>query len=156
MKTVLTFLFTAIVFISFAQPPSVPADPGATFGEQITKEQTQPATALPGLLKDQETIETKIEGKVIDVCPKKGCWIKLEITPQQHAFVRMKDYGFFVPTALKGHTVIIEGTAKTVVTSVEDLKHYAEDAKKSQAEIDAIKDPKSEIQLMANGILVVK
>jgi hypothetical protein len=156
MKTIITLLFIIIVFVSFAQPPNVSADPGATFGEKITKEGAQPITVLPELLKKQENVNTKLEGKVIDVCPQKGCWVKLEITPQQHAFVRMKDYGFFVPTALKGHHVVVEGSAKKIVTSVEDLKHYAEDAKKSQAEIDAIKEPKEEIQLMANGILVVK
>jgi hypothetical protein len=156
MKTFITLLFTAIVSVSIAQPPNVPAEPGATFGEVITKENAQPIAALPGLLNNQETISTKIAGKVIDVCPKKGCWMKLEIAPQQHVFVRMKDYGFFVPTAMIGKTVVVEGTAKAVTTSVEDLKHYAEDAKRSQAEIDAIKEPKKEIQLIANGILVVK
>lgn len=156
MKAIITLLFTVIVFVSLAQPPSVSADPGATFGEKITKENAQAIAVLPELLKKQESVDAKIEGKVIDVCPQKGCWVKLEITPQQYAFVRMKDYGFFVPTALKGRHVVVEGNAKTIVTSVEDLKHYAEDAKKSQAEIDAIKEPKEEIQLIAKGILVVK
>ncbi|MFZ6013497.1 MAG: DUF4920 domain-containing protein [Bacteroidota bacterium] len=156
MKTLITFLLMIVAAVTLAQPPNVPAEPGASFGEKVTKENVQPVTMLPALLENQETITTKIEGKVIDVCPKKGCWIKLEIAPQQHAFVRMKGYGFFVPTAIKGHTVVIEGTAKTVITSVEDLKHYAEDAKKIQEEIDAIKEPKKEIQLIANGILVVE
>jgi hypothetical protein len=40
-------------------------------------------------------------------------------------------------------------------TSVAELKHYAEDAKKSKEEIDAIKEPKKEIRVMAKGIVVV-
>jgi hypothetical protein len=67
----------------------------------------------------------------------------------------MKDYAFFVPTALKGKTVVLDGTAERKVTSVDEQKHYAEDAKKPQAEIDAITTPKEEIRFVANGIKVV-
>lgn len=70
-------------------------------------------------------------------------------------FVKMKDYAFFVPTALKGKSVILEGNAEKEITSVKELKHYAKDAKKSQSEIDAITLPKEEIRFLANGIKVV-
>ena len=43
---------------------------------------------------------------------------------------------------------------KTV--SVKELRHYAEDAKKSQSEIDAISQPKKEVNLLAKGIIVVE
>jgi hypothetical protein len=39
---------------------------------------------------------------------------------------------------------------------VDELRHYAEDAKKSQAEIDAINQPQKEIRLTATGIVVMK
>lgn len=51
--------------------------------------------------------------------------------------------------------IIIDGIAEEKVTSVEMLKHYAEDANKSKAEIDAIKEPKKEIVIIAKGILVL-
>jgi hypothetical protein len=41
----------------------------------------------------------------------------------------MKDYAFFVPTALKGKNVVLEGNAERKVISVNEQKHYAEDAK---------------------------
>ena len=68
----------------------------------------------------------------------------------------MKDYGFFLPLAAKGKTVIIEGEVKMKNTSVEELKHYAEDAKKSQAEIDAITKPEKEMRFTAKGIVVIQ
>jgi hypothetical protein len=71
-------------------------------------------------------------------------------------FVNMKDYGFFVPVALKGKTVVIDGQATVKKISVEELRHYAEDAKKSKQEIEAINQPKEEIRLTANGIAVVE
>jgi hypothetical protein len=41
-------------------------------------------------------------------------------------------------------------------TSVAELKHYAEDAKKTQAEIDAIKEPKKEVRVTAKGIVIAQ
>ena len=70
-------------------------------------------------------------------------------------FVKFKDYGFFVPLAAKGKTVVIEGQASMKTVPVKELKHYAEDAKKSQAEIDAITQPKKEVNILAKGIVVV-
>lgn len=56
----------------------------------------------------------------------------------------MKDYAFFVPTALEGKTVVMEGSAESKTTSVKGIvTYYAEDAKKPQAEIDAITEPKT-------------
>jgi hypothetical protein len=49
-----------------------------------------------------------------------------------------------------------KGRLRKIETSVDELKHYAEDAKKSKEEIDAITEPKKEIRLTANGVLVVK
>jgi len=67
----------------------------------------------------------------------------------------MKDYAFFVPVALKGKNVVLEGTAEKEITSVDELKHYAKDAKKSKNEIDAITVPKEEIRFLAKGIKVL-
>lgn len=41
------------------------------------------------------------------------------------------------------------------LTTVDQLKHYAEDAGKPQAEIDAIIEPKKEVILDATGVLVL-
>ena len=107
-------------------------------------------------MKDGQPVDTKVVGKVLEVCPKKGCWIKLELNDKTTATVKMKGYSFFVPTALEGKTVVIDGKAELVTTSVADLKHIAEDGKKSKAEIDAITEPKQEVKILANGITVVK
>lgn len=141
---------------AYAQPPQVPADPGATFGAVITPDGAVPVGQVSSILSNKETAHVKVTAKVIDVCTKKGCWMQLEMPDQSKVFVKMKDYGFFVPTAITGKTVVIDGEAKTIVTSVDELKHYAEDAKKSKEEIAAITEPKKEIRLTAEGILVMK
>jgi Domain of unknown function (DUF4920) len=155
-NTIALFLFLFTFMSAIAQPPSGSANKGDTYGEKINSDKSIPVAQLPALLQSKKEVATKIEGTVLDVCPKKGCWLSLALPNNETVFVRMKDYSFFVPTAMIGKTVVIEGEAKTKMTSVEDLKHYAEDAKKAKEEIDAIKEPKKEIQLMAKGIVVVK
>lgn len=139
-----------------AQPPKTPATPGTVFGEKITAENATAVSELPNLMADKQMTDVKIEGRVLDVCPKKGCWLSLEMPDKSVTFVKFKDYGFFVPLELIGRTVVVEGQAKKIETSVAELKHYAEDAKKSKEEIEAITEPKKEIRLTANGVLVVK
>lgn len=53
-------------------------------------------------------------------------------------------------------TIVVQGTAEKKTTSVEMLKHYAEDAGKTKEEIAAITEPKQEIIIQATGIVVVK
>lgn len=149
------FLLTAAVCVN-AQPPKTPTTPGTTFGEAVTADNATAVAELPNLMADQQQVDVKVTGKVLDVCPKKGCWMTLELPDKSTVLVKFKDYGFFVPLELIGKTVVLEGQAKKIETSVAELKHYAEDAKKSKEEIDAIKEPKQEIRLTANGVLVVK
>lgn len=164
-------LYAVVIFISisassFSQeavvkkgPPAGNATVGDYYGADVSKTSEAKAIsvgALEGKLKQDKKVENVIvKGEVTDVCPKKGCWVTLKTDGGSSFFVKMKDYGFFVPTALKGKNVVLEGVAEKEITSVEELKHYAKDAKKSQSEIDAITLPKEEIRFLAKGIKVV-
>ncbi|MBH2004512.1 MAG: DUF4920 domain-containing protein [Sphingobacteriia bacterium] len=152
--TISLLLLIAVTAVN-AQPPQVPAVAGSNFGAVVSDDKALPAETLPALLAKSEKLDTKIKAKVIDVCPKKGCWLKLQVNDTTTAFVKMKDYAFFLPLEIKGKTILLDGEASLVTTSVDELKHYAEDAKKSRAEIDAITQPKKEIRLVAKGIKVV-
>lgn len=146
-------LFAAIVN---AQPPAGDAKPGDFYGEQITTDGAISIADIPGKLETSESLDTKIKAKIIEVCPNKGCWLKLQVNDSTTAMVKMKDYGFFLPLAAKGKTVVIDGEVKMKTTSVAELKHYAEDAKKTKEEIDAITKPQREMRLTAKGIVVVE
>jgi hypothetical protein len=51
---------------------------------------------------------------------------------------------------------VFEGEAKVKTTSVAELRHYAEDAKKSKTEIMKITEPKRELTFVADGVIVKK
>ncbi|MCD6067522.1 MAG: hypothetical protein K0S33_2348 [Bacteroidetes bacterium] len=139
-----------------AQPPKGKANAGDTYGAKVDVKDAIQAAELPAQLAKKDTVSAKIKGKAMASCASKGCWMTLQVNDSTTAFIKMKDYAFFVPMAIAGKTVVVDGVAYTKTTSVAELKHYAEDGKKSQKEIDAITQPKNEIRIMANGITVVE
>lgn len=166
MKKLVLLLTIAFSTVAFAQevekkvgPPAGKALVGEVYGTQLSAKAQQSAISAKKLerkLRSAKKVENvAVKGKVTDVCDKKGCWLTVETDNNEKFFVKMKDYAFFVPTALKGKNVVLEGSAETKVISVDEQKHYAEDAKKSQAEIDAITKPQQEIRFVATGIKVV-
>jgi len=140
--------------VLMAQPPEGDANAGMTFGKKTTAKGAIPVNELGAALKGTTPAEVKVTGKVKEVCKAEGCWLKME-TANGDIMIRMKDHSFFVPLSMNGKTIVVDGTASVTETSVDMLKHYAEDGGKSKAEIDAIKAPKKEINIQATGILVM-
>jgi Domain of unknown function (DUF4920) len=137
-----------------AQPPEGDANPGMTFGEKVTADGAITTADLNAKLQSTKTVDVKVQGRVKEVCKAEGCWLKME-TENGTIMIKMKDHKFLVPLSMNGKTIVAEGTASLKETSVDMLKHYAEDAGKTKAEIDAIKEPKKEITMQAKGILVI-
>lgn len=152
------FLSGAILFAAAvnAQPPAGDAKPGDFYGTKPTSENVISIEDIPAKLSKNEPFDTKVTAKVLDVCPKKGCWAKIAVNDSTTAFVKMEGYSFFLPTSIKGKTIVLDGEVKMKTTSVAELKHYAKDAKKTDAEIAAITKPEEEITFIAKGILVVE
>lgn len=155
MKNYLFISFLLLVNLVLAQPPKGKAKPGTVYGDTISPKNAVPIADLVPALHAGDTSEVLVQTRVINSCTSKGCWMNVRVNDTTQAFVKFKDYGFFVPTDIKGKNVVIQGKIYLSVTSVEDLKHYAKDAGKTQKEIDAINKPKEEIRIMANGVLVV-
>lgn len=156
-KLFFTLAITAFAFIANAQPPEGDAKKGDWYGEKTTPEGAVSINdVVAKLAAGGEFDNVKIKAKIVEVCPKKGCWLKLELQDGSTATVKMKDYGFFLPVAATGKNVVIDGEVKMKTTSVAELKHYAEDAKKSKEEIAAITEPQKEVRVTAKGIVVVE
>jgi Domain of unknown function (DUF4920) len=143
-----------LTFSMMAQPPKGPANKGMTFGEKTTVDGALNADELTTVLAAKPAREVKVKGKVVEVCKAMGCWLKMQ-TANGPMIIKMKDESFFVPLAVNGKTIVAKGAVTFKETSVEMLKHYAEDAGKTNEEIAAIKEPKKEITMEATGILVL-
>ena len=153
-------LLTAVAALGFgvvmAQPPAGDAKPGDWYGAKVQTANAIDIAQIPAHLEAKESFKTTVKAKVLDVCAKKGCWLTLAVNDSTTAMVKMKDYGFFLPVAAKGKMVVLDGEVSMITTPVEELRHYAKDAKKSQAEINAITEPKKEIRFTASGVTIVE
>ena len=82
--------------------------------------------------------------------------MNLELGENSTAFVKFKDYGFFMPLNASGSDVVVNGKAFLELTSIDDLKEYAKDAGKSKAAIDSIVAPERNYSFLADGVLIKK
>lgn len=129
-----------------------------SFGKQITDADALSSERMLvhyDALKVGDTVNTKMKGKITEVCSKKGCWMKLDMGNDKIVRVTFKDYGFFVPLDATGE-VVINGKAFVKETSIDDLKHYAEDAGDSPEQIAKITKPEVTLSFEADGVLLKK
>ncbi len=146
MKRLFIFTFISLFSLAgFAQQ---------NYGAKVSKDVVTPANELSAMMQGKKEVKVTLTGKILEVCQRKGCWMKIDLGNEQTMRITFKGYAFFVPKNTAGKTVVIEGVASWQETSVEELKHYAKDAGKSQTDIDAIKEPKLELVFEADGVLI--
>jgi len=132
---------------------------GLVFGEAFVAEGFIGYDELLKKLETADSMAVQVAGKVDGVCQAKGCWMNIvseEDSSKEKMFVKFKDYGFFMPLDCSGKKVIMNGQAYREITSVDELRHYAEDADESQEVIDAITEPKVELKFMASGVILLE
>jgi hypothetical protein len=100
-----------------------------------------------------QAVPAKVEAKVAEVCQAAGCWLTVQTEDGTELFVDTK-HKFLFPKDIVGKTVVIDGNAYKSVQTVEELRHFAEDAGKSAEEIAAITEPKSNYTLIADGVVL--
>ena len=131
----------------------------ASFGDKIKADNSitkEEMLAKYKTLKAGDTLNVKVATKINEICQNKGCWMTLDLGNSEKAFVKFKDYGFFVPMNAQKRESVVEGKAFIQETPVAELKHYAEDEGKSAEEVAKITEPKKEYRFLANGVLIAK
>lgn len=172
MKSLFQFFFcTALAILAFScgQPKTETTSPEAvqmapmvvegTFGEAFSPTEVVTAPTFPNQFNDEQiadTVKVTLRGEVNEVCQAKGCWMTIATGSESEMMVKFKDYGFFMPKDISGREVIMNGIAYYQVTSVDELRHYAEDAGKSADEIAMITEPKQELRFLADGVKLLK
>lgn len=159
----LLLILTATIFVAGATAADVtmpPKNPKAQTTQPPAPNTSGEYGSVNFNLKDAKPISPSfIEGDatvkttVTEVCPKKGCWMKVKGSAHdKQVRVTFKDYGFFVPTELVGKEVVLHGHYMKHVESVEEQKHLLKDAKRPQSEIDAVTEPKETLRFIASGV----
>ena len=152
MKKLLIFVFAALAVAGCNQEKNTALN---TYGEAIVTDGALALTSLGEQVASKDSVALTLKGTIEATCAKKGCWMTVQDENGVATRVTFKDYGFFVPKeGVEGKEVVFSGTAKKKITDVATLRHYAEDAGKSKEEIEAITEPKEEIEFVASGVVI--
>ncbi len=149
-------IFTLII-MSLCAGHAVASGVGSaqTFGQEITLSHAisvDRAVDEIDTLKDKEVL---LEGRVSNTCEKKGCWMALDGT--DHSIrVTFRNYSFFVPRDIIGKRVQAQGLLSEAMMGISEARHYAEDAGKSEAEIQQIQQPTKEYRLVATAVKILR
>jgi hypothetical protein len=153
MGKVIKILAVSAIALAFTIPSI--AQSGKLYGKKFKTEHAYPATELSRRMGDKEKMENVVvEGEISEVCQAEGCWMKLKNNAGENVFIKFKDHAFLIPKDLAGHNAYVSGTASRKTVSVEDQKHYAEDAGKTDEEIAKITQPKVELRVDATGVII--
>lgn len=126
----------------------------AVFGEKITEEGALDIVSVASSMEGKDSLNVKLTGTVDKVCQVKGCWMTMGYGQGESMRISFRDYGFFVPKDIDGKDVVVEGTVYMETTSVDDLKHFAEDEGLSEEEIAKITEPETALTFVADGVIV--
>ena len=123
-------LLTLVGLLLLSAAPSQAAE---TYGNGVALTET---TSIAKILADPDAYvgkRVRIEGQVLDVCPRAGCWMELAEEKGAGARLRIKvDDGVIVfPATAKGKLAAAEGTVEAIPMTREKyvtwLQHLAEE-----------------------------
>ncbi|WP_106792349.1 DUF4920 domain-containing protein [Aquimarina sp. Aq78] len=128
-----------------------------SFGDKVSSDHIYNRDAIAEKyknLKEGDTVAVAFSSTVNAVCKAKGCWMKVALDGDKETMVKFKDYGFFVPKDIENDTIIVQGKAFVSEMSVDEQRHFASDAGKTEEEIASITTPKTTYSFVAEGVLI--
>ena len=133
-----------------AQLTAAQSEGWSHYGEAI--EPKSPTVSIGSLGGTEKNVV--ITGTIREVCAQKGCWMYVTDDTGAEVYVRFKDYAFFVPRNAAGHRAVLHGSTEKRIAGVDELRHQAEDAGKSEEEIARITQPKMIILFHADSVYI--
>ncbi|MFA6598609.1 MAG: DUF4920 domain-containing protein [Ignavibacteriaceae bacterium] len=120
-----------IVFVFLLSFTVSYAGGGNKYGKELSlKEKTKISTILANP-KDFIGKKVQVEGNVVGVCEKRGCWIELASDkPFQKIKVKVKDGEIVFPLEEKGKSAVVEGQVYEIKMSKEQALAAAENEAK--------------------------
>ena len=98
-----------------------------SFGAGVKLAQSTSIDAILASPKDFNGKTVRVEGMIVDVCPKRGCWMELAgEKPGQKLKFKVTDGEMVFPMDAKGRRASAEGVIAVKELSIEESKQYAE------------------------------
>jgi gamma-glutamylcyclotransferase (GGCT)/AIG2-like uncharacterized protein YtfP len=131
-KTLLIFIMLFASNMIFSQAEEV------QYGEKISLTEK---TEISKILADPESFMDEVvlvEGEVLDVCPKMGCWMELKSEDGEGKIkVKVRDGDIIFPMEAIGHKAVVEGKVyKLELTHEKAIDHFEHIAEEKGVEFD--------------------
>lgn len=119
---------TLISFVAILLLSSIAfAGGGKKYGKSLTLKKTTKISAILENPKDFVGKKVLIEGMIVDVCEKRGCWMELAGDKEfQKIRIKVEDGVIVFPMEAKGKKAKAEGTVEEIVQTKEQALAYAE------------------------------
>ncbi|MBE2279709.1 MAG: DUF4920 domain-containing protein [Ignavibacteriaceae bacterium] len=149
-------LLFLLIFL-FGVATSYAGDP-KKLGKEITlKEKTSVSTILANP-KSFVGKKLLVEGTIIEVCQKRGCWVELAgEKPYEKLRVKVKDGEIIFPANSAGTTAMVEGELYEINMSKEEViefeKHIAEEQGK-KFDASKVTGPRTLYQIRGVGVVL--
>ena len=114
-------------------------DPVGLYGKGITlKEQTLVSTIMESPEK-YEGKQVLLSGTIVEVCPKRGCWVDLSGDKEfEKIKVKVKDGEIVFPLSAKGSEALVEGIVEKLdLTKDQATRYQAHQAEEKGIEFDS-------------------
>jgi hypothetical protein len=123
------------------------------FGAGVTLTDPTPLAEVLAAPERYAAAPVLVEGRIADVCQKKGCWTVLT-DGKNTVRVRFQDYGFFLPKDAFGATALVQGVVVVRTLSEKEARHYAEESR--EGDPSAIHGEQREVGFVASGVRLTR
>jgi hypothetical protein len=128
------------------------------YGKPLTVKETTKVSEIIAHPEKYDGKKVRVEGSVVDVCSKRGCWIKLASDREFESILFKVEDGVIVfPMEAKGKTAIAEGVVSvknaTVEQQIEQGKKQAEESG-TTFDPSTVKGPKTTVRIMGDGAVI--
>ncbi|MBL7995495.1 DUF4920 domain-containing protein [bacterium] len=131
---------------------------GEKFGKDLTLKETVKISVLMENMPQYLGKPVLVEGKIVDVCSKRGCWMELASDMEfQKIKIKVEDGEIIFPVTAKGKTARVEGVVESIELSKENaLKYYEHQAEEKGSTFDpaSVTGPVTIYQIRGTGAVI--
>ncbi len=152
-------LVVSIVLLGCNQNNEVSEIAGKEYGNPLELKETVKVSALLATPDVYLGKKVQVEGKILDVCKMRGCWIEIAgDEPYQKIKVKVDDGVIVFPMDAKGKTARAEGELYKVELTVEEARKYMQHRAEEYGEKfdpETVTEPMVFYQIKGSGAVVM-
>jgi hypothetical protein len=148
MRSLMLIVCILTVSIAFAGSPR-------KYGKPLTVKEVTKVSEILAHPEKYDGKKVRVQGAVVDVCSKRGCWIRLSSDKEfENILFKVEDGVIVFPMDEKGKTAIAEGVVSVKTISVEQqIEQGKKHAEETGEAFDpaTVKGPKTTVRINGEG-----